>query len=205
MADQSLIGVTLRSRYQVIQQLGQGGFGDTYLAIDQDLPDHPKLVVKHLAPKYLEQKDFHLAKRLFEQEAQLLYRLGEQSDQIPRLYAYFEIQGQFFLVQEFVEGHDLTQEISSGSRLQEANTLNLLRDILSVLSFVHENGVIHRDIKPQNIMRRVRDGKLFLIDFGAVKEVSVMQTDGQGQTCLTVGIGSPGYMPSGAGKGTPQA
>lgn len=200
----SLIGVTLKNRYEIIRQLGSGGFGDTYLALDRDLPDSPKRVVKHLAPKQLALQDFYLAQRLFNQEAKLLCKLGEQHEQIPLLYAYFGEDEKFYLVQEYIEGHDLTQEILPGQKLSEEETLDLLKEILSILSFVHDNGVIHRDIKPQNIMRRERDGKLFLIDFGAVKEISVMQVDSQGQTSLTLGIGSPGFMPNEQANGRPK-
>ena len=192
---QSLVGQTLKGRYEIFKKIGEGGFGDTYLAYDRDLPRQPKVVVKHLVPKALAPKEFPLAERLFKQEAELLYTLGQQHDQIPSLYADIQEKGEFYLVQEFIEGHDLTYEIPPGKKLGEEETLELLDEILSVLSFVHENGVIHRDIKPQNIMRREADGKLFLIDFGAVKEINVMTTDGTGQTSLTIGIGTKGYMP----------
>lgn len=197
------IGRTLLSRYKVIQLLGSGGFGDTYLAQDIALPGHPSCVVKHLKPKNLEPSVLPIARGLFEREAEILYRLGE-SDQIPRLYAHFEEGGEFYLVQEFVEGYDLSEELIPGQSLTEEQTVKLLQEILEVLAVVHQHNVIHRDIKPQNIMRRKRDRKLVLIDFGAVKEVSALAVNPQGQTSVTVSIGSPGYMPSEQAKGRPK-
>ncbi len=198
------IGKILRNHYKIINQLGSGAFGDTYLATDIDLPDSPYRVVKHLCPKYLDQSGMAIAKQLFEREAKVLYSLGQQHNQIPQLYAHFEEQGQFYLVQEYIAGHDLAEELPLGQRLSEAHTLTLMRELCSVLSFVHQHNVIHRDIKPQNIRRRDNDGKLVLIDFGAVKEINVLQRDAQGQTQVTVAIGTSGYMPSEQANGRPK-
>ncbi|MGK7872245.1 MAG: protein kinase [Xenococcaceae cyanobacterium] len=198
-----LIGKTLLSRYKITQKLGSGGFGDTYLAIDIALPARPPCVVKNLKPKDPNPAAFPIAKNLFDREAEYLYRLGEH-DQIPRLYAHFEEGGEFYLVEEFVDGDDLSQEIIPGNPLSSEQTVKLLQEILEVLAFVHQHNVIHRDIKPPNIIRRKQDGKLVLIDFGAVKEISALTVNSQGQTSLTVGIGSPGYMPSEQAKGKPK-
>jgi|GEM_PF-4744707 len=198
-----LIGKTLLSRYKISKKLGSGGFGDTYLAEDIALPGNPPCVVKHLQPKNLNPAVFSIAKNLFEREAEILYRLGE-NNQIPRLYAHFEEDGQFYLVQEFIEGHDLSEEITSGKRKTEEETVRLLQEILEVLVIVHQQNIIHRDIKPQNIMRRKRDGKIVLIDFGAVKEISTLAVNSQGQTTYTIAVGSPGYMPSEQANGKPK-
>jgi eukaryotic-like serine/threonine-protein kinase len=130
-------GKILRQRYKIIQLLGSGGFGDTYLAIDIDLPNHPKCVVKHLKPNS-DPAVLQIVRRLFESEAQVLYRLGNDSDQIPRLFAHFEEQGQFYLVQEFVDGEDLSKEIIPGQRLSEKEVTKLLQEILEVLAVVHK-------------------------------------------------------------------
>jgi eukaryotic-like serine/threonine-protein kinase len=188
-----LIGTTLRSRYKIIKKLGSGGLGDTYLAQDIDLPGKPYCVVKHLSPKNTNPRFLPIAQKLFEREAKILYRLGEHN-QIPRLYAHFDEADNFYLVQEFVDGHDLSAEITVGSQLTEVQTVKLLQEILEVLVFVHQQGIIHRDIKPQNIMRRKQDEKLVLIDFGAVKEISTISINSQYQTSSTVAIGTPGYM-----------
>ncbi|MEA5499605.1 serine/threonine-protein kinase [Limnoraphis robusta] len=198
----TLIDRTLLSRYQVIQKIGTGGFGDTYLAVDLALPGQPQCVVKHLSPKDTSPHVLLVAQRLFEQEAQLLHRLGEHS-QIPRLYAHFNENGEFYLVQEFIDGKDLSHELKPGQPLSEEKTVKLLTEILEVLAIVHQENVIHRDLKPTNIMRQ-SNGKIVLIDFGAVKEIQGLAVNPEGQTHLTVGIGSPGYMPSEQAKGRPK-
>lgn len=190
MSQFSLIEKTLRNRYRIDQLLGCGGFGDTYVAVDLDLPGQPQCVVKHLKPKNPDPAILAIAKERFEKEAQTLYRLGNENNQIPRLFAHFEENGEFYLVQEFVDGHDLTREVTLGLPKNEKVVFKLLKDILDVLAFVHQQNVIHRDIKPQNLMRR-KDGKILLIDFGAVKEISAF-----GQSSGTIAIGTPGYMPS---------
>ncbi|MBP5972368.1 AAA-like domain-containing protein [Brasilonema sp. CT11] len=190
-----LIGVTLRNRYKIFQCLGGGGFGDTYLARDLDLPGQPECVVKHLKPKDSSPAVLAIAKKLFEREAQTLYRLGNAHNQIPKLSAHFEENGEFYLVQEFVDGHDLTKEIIPGSPKNEQVVFKLLKDILEVLAFVHQQNVIHRDIKPANLMRRRQDGKIVLIDFGAVKEISALKLNAQGESSLTAPIGTRGYAP----------
>ncbi|MBW4615529.1 MAG: SUMF1/EgtB/PvdO family nonheme iron enzyme [Desmonostoc vinosum HA7617-LM4] len=191
-----LIGAILRNRYKIIRLLGSGGFGDTYLAEDVDLPNHPVCVVKHLKPKDSSLSTLQIARRLFDSEAQTLYRLGNNHDQIPRLFAHFEEKGEFYLVQEFVDGEDLSREIIPGKRLSESEVKKLLQDILQVLAIVHQQNIIHRDIKPQNLMRRRQDSKIVLIDFGAVKEISTLVMNAQGQSSFTVAIGTAGYMPS---------
>ncbi len=198
------VGKTLRNRYQILKVLGSGGFGDTYLAQDIDLPGHPTCVVKQLKPKDTSPNVLPIAKSLFEREAEYLYKLGNAHPQIPKLFAHFEENNEFFLVQEFVDGDSLAAEIPIGQRLSESATITLLQEILEVLSFVHQNNVIHRDIKLANLMRRQQDGKIVLIDFGAVKDITALGTDTQGNTGVTVSIGSPGYMPSEQARGKPR-
>ncbi|MDB9374580.1 bifunctional serine/threonine-protein kinase/formylglycine-generating enzyme family protein [Nodularia sphaerocarpa] len=196
-------GTILRNHYKIINLLGSGGFGDTYLAEDIDLPNHPKCVVKHLKanskPAVLE-----IVRRLFDSEAKVLYSLGNDSDQIPRLFAHFEEEGEFYLVQEFVDGEDLTKEIIPGKRLSEKEVTKLLQEILEVLAVVHKKNIIHRDIKPANLMRRRQDRKIVLIDFGAVKEINTIMVNSQGQTSVSVAIGTHGYMPSEQAAGQPK-
>jgi len=106
---------------------------------------------------------------------------------------------------EPIDGHNLTKEITLGKPLTEAKTINLLKEILEVLSFVHQKNTIHRDLKPANIMRRKSDDKIFLIDFGAVKEIGTLVFNNTtGQTSLTVAIGSHGYTPSEQAVGKPK-
>ncbi|NEO54192.1 MAG: protein kinase [Okeania sp. SIO3B5] len=193
----------LRHRYKIISELGKGGFGTTYLAVDLDLPNHSQCVVKQLAPSDPRPEVFQVAKTLFEKEAITLQRLGEHN-QIPRLFAYFEEGGQFYLVQEFIEGSDLTKEISYGNKLSENQTIQLLTEILEVLKYVHQQNVIHRDLKLQNIMRRKSDEKIILIDFGAVKEIKGLAITTGGNTTMTIAVGTPGYMPTEQAAGQPR-
>lgn len=196
------MATTLAGHYQVIRELGRGGFGQTFLAQDTHLPNHPWCVVKNLKPRVNDPATLETAKRLFDCEAQTLQRLGKH-DQIPRLFAHFEQDQEFYLVQEFIEGHPLDQELAARQPLGEVYVLKFLRDILQVLAFVHQENVIHRDIKPANLIRRKIDNKIVLIDFGAVKEVSSKITNYSEQSSLTVAIGTPGYMPSEQGSFKP--
>lgn len=188
------MGAILAGHYHVVRPLGGGGFGQTFLARDSHLPGQPLCVVKQFKPRLSASKSLQVAKRLFDLEAETLYRLGSH-DQIPRLLAHFEQEGEFYLVQDYVEGWSLEQELDRRQQLNEVEVVELLRDVLQVLAFVHKQQVIHRDIKPSNLIRRKLDRRMVLIDFGAVKQVSAQQMSGSGQSSLTVAIGSPGYMP----------
>lgn len=194
--------VRLGGRYQIIGYLGGGGFGQTYLAQDIHLPGQPHCVVKHLKPTLTDSVSLETAKRLFESEAQVLYKLGDYS-QVPRLLAHFEENQEFYLVQEFIEGDNISKELTPGNRLTEHQTIALLHDVLNVLVYVHHHNVIHRDLKPSNLIRRRRDGRIVLIDFGAVKQLTT-QIQTHGHTTRTIAIGSPGYMPSEQTAGKPR-
>ncbi len=195
--------VLLGGRYQIISYLGGGGFGQTYLAKDVHLPGDPTCVVKHLKPKLIDSLSLETAKRLFETEAQVLYRLSDYG-QIPRLLAHFEEGQEFYLVQEFIEGINLSLELIPGLRMPEDRVIALLQDILEVLVFIHQQNVIHRDLKPSNLIRRHRDQRIVLIDFGAVKQLNSQIIQVQGHTTRTIAIGSPGYMPSEQMAGRPK-
>jgi eukaryotic-like serine/threonine-protein kinase len=192
----------LRGRYKIVKNLGRGGFGETYLAEDLDRPSYPKCVVKKLHATFNSVQQLEIAKRFFNNEAQVLYNLGDRHSQIPRLLAHFEENSQFYLVQDFVDGQDLSKEIASGKKWNEPEVISFLKDILGILAFVHQQNVIHRDIKPANIIRK-HDNTLALIDFGAVKEIqTVVHT--QSLSHLTVGIGTQGYMPLEQRAGKPR-
>ncbi|GAB4533304.1 MAG: hypothetical protein Tsb0014_18570 [Pleurocapsa sp.] len=187
----------LVERYQILRELGQGGFGKTYLAKDILLPDKQHCVVKQFEPPVnLPQEAFEQARRSFEREAIVLNDIGREHPQIPRLLAYFENNGQFFLVQEYIEGHDLSKEIEAGKPLPETEVIKLLDEVLGILEFVHQRNIIHRDIKPSNIMRRDKDGKLFLIDFGTVKQqIPTEMVTVAGEVKSQFAFGSEGYTP----------
>jgi serine/threonine protein kinase len=194
--------VTISNRYRILQNLGAGGFGQTFLAEDLHLPTKPRCVVKHLKPQACDEETVRLARRLFEQEAEVLYRLGNHP-QIPTILAHFEEAGEFYLVQELIEGETLAQEFARGKKYTEAQAVDLLRQVLETLAFVHEQNVIHRDIKPSNLIRRAADGRIFLIDFGAVKQVSVNPFNNKASFHSTVAIGSAGYTPGEQAAGKP--
>jgi len=161
-------------------------------------------VVKHLHPKLKGHKALETAKRLFNREAEALYQLGTH-DQIPKLFAHFEEQHEFYLVQEFIEGTLLTQTLKTTEPYSERAVVALLQDVLETLEFVHQQGVIHRDIKPSNLIRRGSDDKIVLIDFGAVKQIGVMQEfDDDSTSMVTVAVGSLGYMPNEQLAGKPR-
>jgi eukaryotic-like serine/threonine-protein kinase len=195
-----MLGITLRRRYKIINKLGQGGFGETYLAEDMDLPRNPHCVVKRFKPQLTDPLALQEAMRLFDTEADVLYRLGNH-EQIPRLLAHFEENQEFYLVQELIDGKDLGKELILGTKWSEKQIIVFLQDLLSTLEFVHQQNVIHRDIKPANLIQRASDGKIVLIDFGAVKEISTLTMITQGKT---VAVGTPGYMPSEQSNGQPQ-
>jgi len=198
-----MLGKLLDGRYQVTEVLGAGGFSKTYLAQDTKRPGNPICVIKQLKPANSDQNFLEIARRLFKSEAETLEKLGNH-DQIPRLLAYFEEDQEFYLAQEFIEGHTLSQELQPEKQWPESEVIELLQEVLLILEFVHSHNVIHRDIKPDNLIRRQSDRKLVLVDFGAVKQVSTQLTGGFGKSSNTVSVGTPGYMSSEQALGQPR-
>ena len=200
----SLIGKTLRGKYQVTSKLAQGGQSNIYYAKDITSSIDKRYIVKQFAPIYESDSQLQKAKELFNREAIILQKLGSHS-QIPQIFDYFAEKEQFFLVQEFVDGQNLQQELDDKKYLTEAETIDILRDILGVLRFVHLNHYIHRDIKPSNLIRNKCDRKIYLIDFGAVKEkIKPENFDPQGNFTRTVSIGTTGYTPNEQKLGQPE-
>lgn len=178
----------LLGRYLPSRRLAQGGFGTAFLACDRYTPGLRPCVVKQFQPTGLGPKEITMAQSLFQREAEVLEKLGRHP-QIPDLFAFFElpVSGQgmqpdeefFYLAQEFIDGQTLEEELADKTQFTETEILELLQELLPVLQFVHENGSIHRDIKPSNIMRHTQttmtqtgNGLLYLLDFGAVKQVA---------------------------------
>ncbi|MBC1223748.1 pentapeptide repeat-containing protein [Nostoc sp. UCD121] len=186
----------LRDRYQVIKPLGQGGFGATFLANDQGLPGEPSCVIKQLRPSGSAPHVLQMARELFEREAKTLGKIGNHP-QVPRLLDYFEDHEQFYLVQEYISGDTLQEEVKLNGILTETGVKQFLSEILPLLQYIHEQKVIHRDIKPANLIRRTQDARMVLIDFGAVKnQVTQGAISQSGQTALTAyAIGTPGFAP----------
>ncbi len=193
----------LNNRYQVIEVLGIGGFSETFLAEDTYLPSRRRCVIKQLKPATNDPKIYDKIQRRFEREAITLEFLGEGSDQIPKLYAYFYENGQFYLVQEWIQGQTLSNIIKAQGSLSETAVREILLSLLSVLDYIHSKGIIHRDIKPDNIILRSSNHKPVLIDFGAVKETIRSVANSSGYSTQSLVMGTPGYMPSEQFTGRP--
>lgn len=193
----------LNNRYQVIRTLGSGGFGETFLAKDVNMPSERLCVVKQLKPIQNNPQIYQLVQERFQREAAILEELGGASQQIPCLYAYFIDGGQFYLVQEWIEGDTLTTKIEKQGLFTNSAVEELLINILPVLDYVHSKHIIHRDIKPDNIIIRNLDHKPVLIDFGAVRESMGTVVNSQGNATSSIIIGTPGFMPSEQAAGRP--
>lgn len=203
----------LSNRYRILSVLGDGGFGKTFLVEDVHMPSARRCVLKQLKPveddphaeaSTQDSKAALLAHR-FSREAATLEKLGETHDQIPRLYAYFSEDDQFYLVTEWIAGQTLSQQVQAEGPQSEAVVKKIVADLLEVITYVHRQGIVHRDIKPDNVILRRPDGKPVLIDFGAVKETMTTQLseDGQASHAHTIAIGTPGYMPAEQMSGRP--
>ncbi|CDM93918.1 MULTISPECIES: protein kinase domain-containing protein [Limnospira] len=191
----------INGRYQVIQSLGTGSFGKVFLAQDTQMPLQQHYVIKQL--KRQVQRQFNnIVKERFRQEAATLQTLG-QHNQIPRLYAYFEELNKFYLVQEYIEGETLEAKVQREGKLSESAVREILTSLLGVLQYIHSKQIVHRDIKPDNIILRQEDGKPVLIDFGAVKEAMSTQLNTQGNAVNSIIIGTPGFMASEQAIGRP--
>ncbi|MBE9142894.1 GUN4 domain-containing protein [Planktothrix mougeotii] len=178
----------LKERYRALKILGQGGFGRTFQAVDEDKPSQPYCVIKQFLPQAQGTNNQQKAEELFKQEAIQLEQLGKHQ-QIPELFAHFIQDHRQYLVQEYIPGQNLLQELAQTGAFSETKIINILGDLLPVLAFIHQKPVIHRDIKPENIIRRKSDNKLVLVDFGAAKAAT--------RTALAVTgtvIGSAGYV-----------
>jgi len=197
----------LGGRYIPLKLLGQGGFGAAYLARDRYTTSQRQCVVKQFKPSGdLSPQQLKLARDLFEREAAVLEELGNEHKQIPDSYAFFPLlvpglqanteEQYFYLVQEYVDGEDLEREQAHKGVYSEQEVLHILGEILSVLHFVHTRGSIHRDIKPSNIMR-AKNGRLYLLDFGAVKQVAsgaAANPSGRSTGIYSLGFAPPEQM-----------
>ena len=195
----------LAGRYLTLKLLGRGGFGAAFLARDRYTPMMRQCVVKQFQPLgNLTADQLKVAQGLFEREAEVLESLGTRHPQIPDLLAFFELDvpsrtpGEterfFYLVQDFIDGLNMEELLEQKGSFSEAEVTEMLESILKVLKFVHENGSIHRDIKPSNIMRH-HDGRYYLLDFGAVKQVTTTAAMAGQMPGRSTGIYSRGYAP----------
>lgn len=183
----------LADRYQIQKVLASGGFGITYVAQDQQRPGSPACVVKQLRPTVQDPQFLQVARRLFKTEAEILEVVGRH-DRIPQLLAYFEQGPDFYLVEELIEGTPLGDRLPLDRRLPDPVVFKLLQDLLPTLAFIHERHIIHRDIKPNNIIHRPADDALVLIDFGAVKQIQPdLKAQSEPWVNQTIAIGTQGY------------
>ena len=157
----------LKERYRAIKPIGQGGFGRTFLAVDEDKPSKPRCVIKQFFPQAQGTNNSQKAAELFKEEAVRLDDLGKHP-QIPELLANFTQDERQYLVQEFIDGQNLAQALATEGSFNETQIRSLLSSLLPVLDFIHSHNIIHRDIKPENLIRR-HDGQLFIVDLGAAK------------------------------------
>ena len=188
----------LKDRYRSIGFLDSGGMSRNFLAIDTDMPEEKRCVIKQFfpAPQVLDDPEaFQKSIELFQREGAQLDRLGNDSQQIPQLYAYLEQERRFYLIQEFIDGQNLLKELDEHGAYSESKAIKLLDDLLPILKFVHDRGVIHRDIKPENIMRR-KNGELVLIDFGMSKHLNSTVMS-RGTTGGTMGYAPPEQIRAG--------
>lgn len=194
----------LNNQYRIIKQLGEGGFGKTYLAEDTHMPSGRHCVIKQLKPDAENSQIYQLIQERFQREAAILEDLGKGHPQIPTLYGYFREADKFYLVQELIEGQTLTQKIHISGVMSESSVKLLLSELLPVFDYVHTRRIVHRDVKPDNILIRVSDNLPVLIDFGAVRETMGTVVNSQGQSTSSIVIGTPGYMPSEQAAGRPR-
>jgi len=190
----------LGSRYRILRELGRGGFGYTYLA--EDVNRFNELcVLKEFLPQVNDDEALQKAKQLFEREADVLYQLNHP--QIPKFRELLRVhtrgRGRLFLVQDYVEGPTyqelLETRLNSGNRFSEPEVVQLLQQILPVLSYLHNVGVIHRDIAPDNLILRNMDGLPVLIDFGGVKQLATVLQQQVGTNIVPTRLGKAGYAP----------
>ncbi|HCA95437.1 MAG TPA: serine/threonine protein kinase [Cyanobacteria bacterium UBA9226] len=196
----------LNNRYRILQTLATGGFGYTFLAEDTYMPSGRRCVIKQLKSTTSNNAQVDkLVQERFQREAAVLEALGEGNHQIPRLYAYFSEGGEFYLVQEWIEGDTLTDKVQKEGTLSEGKVTEIILSLLLVLDYVHNSRIVHRDIKPDNIIIRKRDGLPVLIDFGAVKEAITTAdvANPQASTTQSMVIGTPGFMAAEQAAGRP--
>ena len=151
-----------------------------------------------MRPVRQDKEYLNLVKRLFHTEADILEILGKHP-QIPQLLAFFSENNNFYLVQEFIPGHTLKHELTSGICYLRSEVIKILTEVLQILVFVHSYDVIHQDIKPSNLIRRTTDGHIVLIDFGGVKQLQA-----QNHVLDSIIFASRGYAPPEQMSGIPK-
>ncbi|MBP0012793.1 MAG: tetratricopeptide repeat protein [Roseofilum sp. SID3] len=183
----------LNQRYQFIKTLGSNQLGQTHLVGDTHLPGHPRCVVKQLKLPGNNPKTLEFSLILLNKKAEALKSLGTHP-QIPKLLDYFEESQSFYLVEEFIVGTSLRDQLESQPQWTEAQAIALLEEVLQILSFVHSRGLIHRSIKPSNLIRRKSDDRMVLTGFGIFKEIGTQVMRSQQQLLKAQRNGSVVYV-----------
>lgn len=181
-------------RYEIIRELGQGTCGKTFLAKDTGLPSNRLCVIKQLKPVSQNPRTYEIIKSRFMVEARVLEKLGRETDRIPELYELVSQEGEIYLVQEWVEGKTIKESIQAGP-FSATEVLSVVLSVVDTLRKLYAKGVIHRDINPNNIILRSKDGEPVLIDFGLVKEVVTTIIDEHGTPeGHSIIVGTRGYI-----------
>jgi eukaryotic-like serine/threonine-protein kinase len=196
-----MLGNKIHAQYDITKFMGLGRFGETYLAKSKELPGQPECVLKRFRPQPANQP-FSLVKKSFEVHAELLYQLG-QNDQIPRLLAKIEDGENLYLVQEYIEGQLLSEELLPEKPWSQSQVVSFLQNILEILEFVHHQNFIHQDINPKNLIRRWRDGKFVLLGCSGVKDTAAIWTQPIDSSPVEL-VGTLGYIPFEQEEGNPQ-
>jgi serine/threonine protein kinase len=183
----------LDGRYRVVQVLSTEDGGQVYLAQDTRRPSQPQCIIQHVKPIAVEPEYQDAIRHLFVREAAILEKLADH-DQIPQLLACFEDEEGFYLVQEFVSGCPLSLELQAEHSWDEHEIVQLLLECLEPLAFVHSQGIRHGNLTPENLVRRMQDGKFVLVGFDSVRQLHQSLLSLHGQAVLPPEIINQGYQ-----------
>ena len=162
-------GALLAGRYRVVRQLGQGGMGSVWLAEDEKL-DGFKVAIKMLPSVLVNNK------RAYAQvKAEALVSLKLSHPNIATVRAFEEESGSPFLVMDYIDGQTLDDYLAEKGKLSEDEAIRLLKPVAAALDYAHAQGVVHRDVKPGNVMIR-GGGTPFVLDFGIAREIQETMT-----------------------------
>ncbi|MEM8778775.1 MAG: bifunctional serine/threonine-protein kinase/ABC transporter substrate-binding protein [Cyanobacteria bacterium P01_G01_bin.49] len=198
----SYVGRIVKSRYKIKKSLSKGGFGRTYLASDLEIAGQNSLIKVLICNN--NPTIFQDAKRKFQQERDILEMFDQKHLNIPKLIDFCEEEGEFFLIQQYIDGKDLKKKFclnglkkEGTSYLNETELVDFLNQLLSILTEIHDMELLHRDIKPSNIIScqsSTGSNIYHLIDFGCAKDLKKLIYS-QGNIVESLVAGTPGYMP----------
>lgn len=193
-----MVGKTIFGKYEITQHLKDTNYCEIYVVKDLGLPNGDRRVVKGLKQSPSPPFTWQQGKDCLDAEAKILNCL--KHDRIPQLFLNSQENSQFYLVQDYIEGHDLSEELKPHQRLSENQAIGLLQEILEIVSFIHKKNIIHCDINPSNLIRCTSDSKLVLIDFGSAKQIGIPGTNSANRVQASI----PDYAPAEQKAGNPQ-